>query len=464
MRADLVRRAAPAAGAVAVLAVLIGSTQLFGHEPTGTSAGGSPPPLHIGVPMAAAAANSTTGGAGRITVSGRLPDGPSSSPVYRFGSSGASAASIATLARALDVDPAAVARSVPDQGRSGPVLVVGRGPAVAWRFARANTGLCLGALPGEDFSNVASGCAYAARPGTPVPVSPSRAAAIAAARPVLAAVGLDVRAARVEQGAPGTTSVWVDPLVGGQASQGFGTEIQVDRAGVVSGSGWLGAPVPGRRYPVISAREALRQLESMPMPMLACAQSEPATTAMPLCGGVREVTGATLGRTLQWDNDRPVLVPSWFFSAPGTSVPVAVVAIDPAYLAAPHSQVDPGSSGYGGSEPGAPGTGKPGVPQPTGVPPAQPNSRFDSVAPTSGGTALTVGFTGGVESCYHYRVVAKESSDRVALVLVEDRSTGVCDDMAQIYRRTVLLDHPLGARQVVDGGTGQVLYPVPAVR
>ncbi|MDQ1625412.1 MAG: hypothetical protein QOJ49_910, partial [Actinomycetota bacterium] len=125
MRADLVRRAAPAAGAVAVLAVLIGSTQLFGHEPTGTSAGGSPPPLHIGVPMAAAAANSTAGGAGHITVSGRLPDGPSSSPVYRFGSSGASAASaasIATLARALGVDSAAVARSVPDQRRSGPVL------------------------------------------------------------------------------------------------------------------------------------------------------------------------------------------------------------------------------------------------------------------------------------------------------------------------------------------------------
>jgi hypothetical protein len=462
MRADLVRRVAPAAGAVAVLAVLLGSAQLFGHESGGTSGGGSPPPLHIGVPMAAAA-DTAAGGAGRITVSGRLPDGPSRSPVYRFGTSGVSTASIATLAHALGVDPAVVARSVPDQGQRGPVLVVGRGPAVAWRFARADAGMCVGALPGEDFGDVASGCAYATQPGTPVPVPPSRAQAIAAARPVLTAVGLDVGTARVEQGAPGTLAVWVDPVVGGQASQGLSTDIEVDRAGVVSGSGWLGAPVAGRGYPLISAREALRQLEAMPVPMIACPQTESAT-AMPICGGIREVTGATLGRTLQWDTDRPVLVPSWFFGVRGSSVPVAVVAIDPKYLAAPRSRVDPGPSGSGGGstggvEPGSPGTGKPAVPQPTEVPPAPPSSRFDSVSPTSGGTALAVTFTGGVESCYHYRVVAKEASDRVALVLVENRTTDVCDEMAQIYRRTVVLQQALGARQVVDGGTGEVLYP-----
>jgi hypothetical protein len=94
------------------------------------------------------------------------------------------------------------------------------------------------------------------------------------------------------------------------------------------------------------------------------------------------------------------------------------------------------------------------------VEPTPVTSRFESVAPTSGGAALRVTFYGGVESCYTFEVVAEESPEQVSLRLVEKRTADICIDMAQQYVRTIKLDEPLGSRRVVDGDTDSSLYPV----
>ena len=78
---------------------------------------------------------------------------------------------------------------------------------------------------------------------------------------------------------------------------------------------------------------------------------------------------------------------------------------------------------------------------------------------TASGSELAVTFTGGVEACYSYNVVAGETDSRVTLTLVEKMTTSEkpCVEMAQVYDRRVLLDKPLGARMVVDADTGSVL-------
>jgi hypothetical protein len=70
-----------------------------------------------------------------------------------------------------------------------------------------------------------------------------------------------------------------------------------------------------------------------------------------------------------------------------------------------------------------------------------------------------VTFTGGVDECYGYRVVAAETATRVRLSLTETATSGkVCIDLAQVYDRTVPLASPLGARTVVDAESGAVLF------
>jgi len=176
-----------------------------------------------------------------------------------------------------------------------------------------------------------------------------------------------------------------------------------------------------------------------------------------------EVTGATFGRSMQWEGagERPLLVPSWLFDIKGATQPIAIVAVDPAYLADP-LPTDPGSgtSGPGGAVPGSPGTADPGTPVAPVAPSVEPSastSRFDGVALVDAGAALRVSFYGGVDSCYSYDIVATESADQVTLRLAETSKGEVCVDMAQQYERTVQLAKPLGNRTVVDADTGSQL-------
>ena len=125
-----------------------------------------------------------------------------------------------------------------------------------------------------------------------------------------------------------------------------------------------------------------------------------------------------------------------------------------------------GSPGSGGGEPGSSGSVAPPSLAPGDEPtvdPDAPMSRFTSVTAGSDSTSVDVMFWGGVEDCYHYTVVARETGKAVTLSLREaTTSDGPCIDLAQEYERSVRLDEPLGVRVVLDAVTGEsLLAPSP---
>jgi hypothetical protein len=475
MTSQTVRRVAPLAAGAAVLVLVAGSAYLL--RDGGTAPGSADLPLlRIGAGTAAAdvASGALASTKGRVVVSATLPAGPGNARVYRFG---AATPDPGRLADALGLEPGQVRTGeavTPDQGT---VLRIDAGRGGPWQFARADSYVCLDPLPGDGADGtVSSTCA--APPPTEKPAvadAPSDAEALDAARPVVSAVGLDADDAVVEPAntfgpAVDSRTVRVDPVVGDRPTTGFATSVTVDAAGVVTASGWLKEAQPSDSYPVIGAHEAVDRLAAMPVPLMACAESASPVLPGPACGGPLEVTGATFGRSVQWEGagERALLVPSWLFEIKGAPEPLAVVAVDPAYLADP-LPADPGdgASGSGSGVPGSPGTAEPGSPVDPVAPVVEPSaktSRFETVAPADGGAALRVTFYGGVDTCYAYDVVAKESADQVTLQLVEERTGEVCIDMAQHYEQTVKLAKPLGTRRVVDADTESALYPVQSDR
>jgi hypothetical protein len=468
MTSRTVRRVAPLAAGAAVLALIAGSAYLL--RDGGTAPGSTDLPLlRIGAGTAAADVASTKG---RVIVSATLPAGPDSARVYRFGEA---LPDPDRLADALGLTPSQVRTGQAVTTDQGTVLRVGTGRGAPWQFARAGAYMCLDQLVGEglDGANSTASSVCAAPPPSDQPARsdpPSEAAARDAARGVLSAVGLDADDATIEPAnsfgtAIASRTVRVDPAVDGAPTSGFATSVTVDASGVLTASGWLAPARPSDSYPVIGAREAVDQLAAMPVPLIACPESTVPVPPGLACGGPMEVTGAAFGRSVQWEGsgDRALLVPSWLFDIKGATEPIAIVAVDPAFLADP-LPADPsgGSSGSGSGSgvPGAPGTsdpGSPATPVPPAVEPSATTSRFESVAPTNGGAALRVTFYGGVDSCYTYDVVVKESADEVTLRLVEKRTADICIDMAQQYERTVKLAKPLGNRTVVDADTGSPL-------
>ena len=466
MTSQAVRRVAPLAAGVAVLALVAGSAFLLRDD--GAAPGSADlPVLRIGAGVAAAdlASGDGVSGKGRVIVSATLPAGPDSARVYRFGSGQPDPGRLADV---LGLEPDQVRTGDPVAADEGTVLRVGTGPGSPWQFARAGAYVCLDPLAGEDADgSVSSTCAAPPPSSRPGPDdTPSEAEAIAAAGPVLAAVGLESADARVEPanrlgGAAGARTVRVDPDLDDAPTRGFETLVTVDSQGILTASGSLAQPRPSDSYPVIGADEAVDLLAAMPVPLIACPESTVPVPPGPACGGPMEVTGATFGRSMQWEGagERPLLVPAWLFDIKGATEPIAIVAVDPAYLADP-LPTEPGSGSSGSGAPGSPGTADPGAPVEPVAPAVEPSastSRFDWVAPVDGSPALRVSFYGGVDSCYSYDVVATESADQVTLRLAERSKGDVCVDMAQQYERTVKLAKPLGNRTVVDADTGSVL-------
>ena len=126
----------------------------------------------------------------------------------------------------------------------------------------------------------------------------------------------------------------------------------------------------------------------------------------------------------------------------------------------------PGSGGDSGGEPGSSGSAKAPSMRPGDEPttdPDAPMSRFTSVIAGADGNSVDVMFWGGVEDCYRYRVVARETEASVTLVRREETTfQGACIDLAQEYARSVELDEPLGTRTVLDEVTGEsLLAPSP---
>jgi hypothetical protein len=112
---------------------------------------------------------------------------------------------------------------------------------------------------------------------------------------------------------------------------GLSTDVKVGPSGTVTmASGWLGRPLPGAVYPLVTAAQAARALGG--------AGNQPAGS-QPGDGSpaVLRVTGAGYGLALGYDGSgaaaRPVLVPAWLLQAAGSAGPVPAVAISPRYLA-----------------------------------------------------------------------------------------------------------------------------------
>ena len=463
MKSETVRRVAPVAAAVAVVTVLAGTAYVVRDAGGGAQ---EPAPLHLTSSRAAAARDAAVSGAvgGRFELAGDLPgEIPADTPVQVFGS-GPSEATLSRLADALGLRGSFRekdgARVLVD-GDAGLVVAATRGSR--WQFNRTGGATCLPVTGADD--GVVSSCATADVPTTKTaPAAPRAAEAVALAAPVLTAAGVDPARARTVP-APPVTVVTVDPEVAGLETAGAATTVTVDPAGVVTAQGWLAQTTAGDRYPLISAQAAFDRLAELPVPLLACPEPAP-PTASPWCGGPVTITGARLGLSLQWEGDRPLLVPSWLFRVAGSDEPVVMVAVDPAYLDEPTAEPTPsgggsGSDGRPSSVPGSSGSAEPGSTGPGGgaVPPAvQPEtSRRFETARLGSGDSLVVTFVGGPDQCFGYEVLAKESTDRVLLFLQEQTRSEMCAAIAQTHTRTVRLEAPLGDRKVFDAASGEPL-------
>jgi hypothetical protein len=498
------RRVIPPLAAVTVLAVLLGGGYAFRRASNDSAgSGGTPAVLRLAdyqAPAAAdAAVDSTADSSFRL--SGDLPSGPSSAAVRWL-----------TAPSRTDIDRLAAALGIGGQVRraggattytsgSG-VLRVQQGPGGSWQYGRSmalDGGCPPGSGPKVDAPSLTANCpvaepvplgstsgtsgtsgtdsSSASDPTDPPVTSPTpdgatkrlpvttRDQALAAARPVLRAVGIDPADAAVRPGqAQGV--VTADPAVGDLPTYGLATSLTVFGQRVDAAGGWLGGSAPGATYPVISARAAWKQLLHTPLarPLIGCPESLPAGSDPLVGGGPITVTGARFGLSLHEAGGRPVLVPSWLFDVRGSDSALSVVAVDPRYLAAPPmttSGDEPGSSGSGsGGSSGSTGSGGtvvPPVTPSTSPDPATPESRFSSVR-ADGSRTLVVAFTGGVDTCFSYTVAPTETDRRVSLALVEkSTSEAPCPEMAQVYERRVPLAKPLGTRLVVDAKTGAVL-------
>ena len=222
----------------------------------------------------------------------------------------------------------------------------------------------------------------------PIPVSENVARRLA--RPVLEAVGVNPAAAKVDtQG--GQRNVVFSPAVRGSTVLGVDTLVSIDERGqLVDASGWLATPTAGATYPLISARQAYDQLLRQPQPMMALAMPCQILPGKADCAPIpdRVVTGATLGLTQAYGTDRGILlVPAWLFHVRGgQSTPVAVVAVQRAFLGQPEPPSPIGGSIVGG-QPGSAGGGSGSAGSGPGSAGSQPGSVGSGPGSVGGGVA-----------------------------------------------------------------------------
>jgi hypothetical protein len=377
------------AGVIAVVvAVVFGvSAARGGHNL------GRPPVLHLasiagespGLSATVAAAASGTvgspasgrGGSG-WRLEGELPEGPSFGQIHLLPAGGTTRSFVSALANSLGMSgqpqhlsngwylvSGSTELSVSDlSGRrwtysnhgclAGPVLnpQMGAVCAVAQSAPPIPPITSANSAPGSSGLNASP----TASPPVPAPEPATVPENIArrAARPVLAAVGVNPASARVET-AGGQCSVVFSPEVAGSTVLGLQTRVSMDEhAQIVDASGWLAISTTGSTYPLISARQAYNLLLARPRPMIL--SSMPCRVMAGTQGCVptpnRVITGARLGLTQAYSADRGILlVPAWLFQVRGDPTPLAVVAVQGAYLGDPEGPA-PGGIPMPGSIPG----------------------------------------------------------------------------------------------------------------
>nr|WP_240436949.1 hypothetical protein [Streptomyces sporangiiformans] len=397
---------------------------------------------------------------------GKLPDGPSSAPVYRAKGE-VTTAEVAALAKALDVEgkPAAEGDAWKVGGTkdgSGPSLQVNKKAPGIWTFSRfaAGTDDCRSTTVCASDGNSEAPQGSADAEGDPVSVD----AAKKAAAPVLKAIGQDDAKLDVSELVGAIRVVNADPEFGGLPTYGWTTSVQVGADGqVVGGSGELKKPVKGDTYPVLGARKTLDLLNesgagggrvgiggctaSVPTKDKNEAPCERTPSKSESKSDEVVVEGATFGLASHFVDGRQALVPSWLFEirpeGAKESFTVTHPAVEPEYLTAPE-QPSPRPSESG--KPDEPGD----------EPSTAPEERDVKVEGYSAdGKKLTVRFTGGV--CSDYSASAKESGDTVTVRVTEKPLKGkVCIMIAKTFHETVELKEPLGDREVA-GTDGKAL-------
>lgn len=475
------RRRSPLVVASVAAAVLVagGGGAYFATSGFGGSSGGAsaksgaqrdakPPLLSLdtstGSPGIAPGEPDPSGGGIVYRAEGKLPDGPDKAFLHRT-KGAVTAAEVTALAKALGVpgtprlDGPAWKIGVEKDG-AGPLLQVNKQAPGTWTFAR------FGASPGGDNCKKVDVCPSRADMGTTVEstarVAPvSEAAAKKAAAPVLKSVGQSDAELDARQLMGAVRVVNADPVVGGLPTYGWSTGIQVGADGqVVGGSGQLKKPVKSDEYPVLSAEEALKQLNkagrdsgtigiggcATPVPLEG--EQKPDAPCEPKgkpAGPERLTVGeAVFGLAAQYVDGQQALVPSWLFEVEpkGGAQPFTVTqpAVDPKYLkeATPQQDIKP-------TEP----------PQE----PAAPSDRRVLSYSVDGrdGRTLSVTFWGGV--CSDYAAKAAESASQVKVTITESKPDPkrVCIMIAKELTEKVTLDKPLGDRKVVDAATGETV-------
>lgn len=469
------------AGGLAAAIALVGC----GTEQAGSGSGSGLPLLRIGAAGAVAQADSGKGGGDNgYQLDGTLPDGPSSAPVARFDGA-PSEDEVRALAAALGIGADLERR---DHGwivqdREG-VLRVRSDASGLWAFSRSSDECPSYSIdidsPGGADTGVSS-CAVAVdggeTPGAakPVPVDDD---ALAAAQPVLDAVGLDEQPTLSPTDGRTVRTVSVDPVVAGLPTVGLRTFVDVDVDGVSGAMGWLGDAAAGDEYPLISAKTAFDRLVAMPRPLpaIGCPETTegPDVGAPDFCGQPQTVvvTGAELGLMLAWEGRAPILVPAWHFAVDGWTDPLAAVAVEDRYLADPEpiggggASTEPSAGTGGGVEPGNPGSGEP-VEPPATDPGTDPGLSPEPVPAVPNGVAIekaavsddgrTLKLTGWGGVCAEYSAIADEAADAVKVQILGRSTLGpneACIEIAKEITVTVTLEAPLGDRAVVDATTG----------
>lgn len=459
------------------VAYVVDRTGDGGAASDGSGGGDGPPPLRFdGLSVESAA----SAGGPPLRVVGELPEGPDEAPVYAP-EGRVAAADVARLARALGLpgEPRQEGggwRVGVSRDGQGPLLQVAAEAPGAWTYSQHSAGTCAGPLPAEpdttdetdqtdqtdktDKSNKGGkaadsdpGAAVSAtecaapgnlpldRTGDPVP----EPAAKKAAQPVLAAVGQQDAEVALPEPFGAVRTVTAEPVVGGLPTAGWETSLQIGADGQVSGgNGYLTEPAEGHTYPVVTADEALEELNKpadtpredravAPACASAVPYEEGTGPGRPLVGKVdpclgklepTKVRGAEFGLSAQSVAGRPTLVPSWLFEVtsdaptpyhggkPGTIVwpqpavaPEYVTTADPSTptpqpvppTSAPGAEPGTGGGSDGGAgsgsgsgsgaEPGSPGLVEPAEPAapdlPSSAPPERPERPESGPAETA---------------------------------------------------------------------------------
>lgn len=388
-----------------------------------------------------------TGGGVVYRAKGDLPEGPDRAAVHRATGS-VTAAEVSRLAKALGLPGAPRLEGPawkvgPSKDGQGPTLQVNKDAPGTWTFARYM------ASPGGDNCLKGKACPSggAGEPGPAV----SEAEARKAAAPVLEAVGQGDAALDAAQLMGAVRVVNANPVVSGLPTYGWSTGVQVGADGtVVGGSGQLKKPVKRDLYPVVSAEQAVEQLneagkDSGRVGIGGCATPvphkddlRPETPCEPKDSPAPErltIGKAVFGLAAQYVDGRQALVPSWLFEVTakdgGQPFTVTHTAVEKQFL----KSTEPPAKDLTPSEPAQDPAGREG--------PAQISYSID-------GRTLTVTFWGGV--CSDYEAKATETGDRVKVRIVETNPDPerVCIMLAKELTESVTLDEPLDGRQVVD--------------